>query len=97
MHWENEADLTYSEGTPNEHLYTNAIQKYFRAPHLFVGFPTRYEPKSQQVEPILMTSRDGVLFQRYAEAVIPRTAPGIATTIAATIWSGACFSCPQTE
>ncbi len=75
MHWENEADLTYSEGTPNEHLYTNAIQKYFRAPHLFVGFPTRYEPKSQQVEPILMTSRDGVLFQRYAEAVIPRTAP----------------------
>ena len=73
--WENEADLTYTEGTPTEHLYTNAIQKYFRAPHLFIGFPTRYEPKSQQVEPILMTSRDGVMFHRYAEAVIPRTAP----------------------
>ncbi|QDS91568.1 hypothetical protein FF011L_02980 [Roseimaritima multifibrata] len=73
--WENEADLTYTEGTPNEHLYTNAIQKYFRAPHLFIGFPTRYEPKSQQVEPILMTSRDGQTFHRYAEPVIPRTAP----------------------
>jgi len=73
--WENEADLAYTEGTPREHLYTNAIQKYFRAPHLFVGFPTRYEPKSQQVEPILMTSRDGYTFNRYAEAVIPRTAP----------------------
>lgn len=75
IHWENEADLTYHEGTPTEHLYTNAIQKYFRAPHLFIGFPTRYEPKSQQVEPILMTSRDGTLFHRYADAVIPRTAP----------------------
>ena len=73
--WENEADLTYPKGTPREHLYTNAIQKYFRAPHLFIGFPTRYEPKSQQVEPILMSSRDGQTFHRHAEAVIPRTAP----------------------
>lgn len=73
--WDNEADLTYTKGTPNEHLYTNAIQKYFRAPHLFIGFPTRFETKSQQVEPILMTSRDGTKFHRYAEAVVPRTAP----------------------
>jgi hypothetical protein len=73
--WKNEADLTYTEGTPSEHLYTNAIQPYFRAPHLFIGFPTRYEVKSQQVEPILMTSRDGLKFHRYAEAVVPRTAP----------------------
>ncbi len=75
IHWENEADLAYTAGTPNEHLYTNAIQKYFRAPHLFVGFPTRFEPKSQQVEPIFMTSRDGQTFHRYADAVVPRTAP----------------------
>jgi hypothetical protein len=75
MHWENEADLTYADGTPNEHLYTNAVQKYFRAPYLFIGFPTRFEPKTQQVEPILMTSRDGVDFHRYADAVIPQSAP----------------------
>jgi len=75
IHWENEADLSYTQGTPNEHLYTNAIQKYFRAPHLYIGFPTRYEPKSQQVEPVLMTSRDGVRFHRSSEPVIPRTAP----------------------
>ncbi|MBT6158225.1 MAG: hypothetical protein HOL01_07415 [Planctomycetaceae bacterium] len=75
IHWENEADLSYAEGTPTEHLYTNAIQKYFRAPHLFIGFPTRFEAKSQQVEPILMTSRDGRKFHRYADAVVPRTAP----------------------
>lgn len=75
LHWENEADLRYSPGTPDEHLYTNAIQKYFRAPHLFIGFPTRFEPRSQQVEPVFMCSRDGVMFRRYAEPVIPRTAP----------------------
>ncbi|MEZ6087577.1 MAG: hypothetical protein R3C05_06040 [Pirellulaceae bacterium] len=75
INWSNQADLTYPEGTPVEHLYTNAIQKYFRAPHLFIGFPTRYEPKSQEVEPVLMTSRDGVAFTRFADPVIPRTAP----------------------
>ncbi|MFT5465365.1 MAG: hypothetical protein ACI8UO_000459 [Verrucomicrobiales bacterium] len=76
INWENEADLAYVEGTPEQHLYTNAIQKYFRAPHLFVGFPTRYLPKQgQRVEPILMTSRDGVLFHRWNEAVIPEEAP----------------------
>jgi len=73
--WGEPADLIYTEGTPREHLYTNAIQKYFRAPHLFVGFPTRYEPRSQQVEPILMLSRDGRTFHRHGEPVIPRTAP----------------------
>ena len=75
INWTHEADLTYPEETPSEHLYTNAIQKYFRAPHLFIGFPTRFEPRSQQVEPILMTSRDGVRFHRFADAVIPRSAP----------------------
>ncbi len=73
--WEEEADLRYQEGTPREHLYTNAIQKYFRAPHIFIGFPTRYDAKSQQVEPILMTSRDGQSFARYAEPVIAQSAP----------------------
>jgi len=73
--WENEADLAYSPGTPTEHLYTNAVLKYFRAPHIFVGFPTRFEPKSQEVEPIFMMSRDGKTFHRYAKPVIPRDAP----------------------
>jgi hypothetical protein len=27
---------------PDEALYTNQVQPYYRAPHLFVGFPTRY-------------------------------------------------------
>lgn len=74
IHWENQADLHYGD-SPNEHLYTNAIQPYFRAPHLFIGFPTRFQPKTQQVEPVFMTSRDGVHFRRWSEALIPITAP----------------------
>ncbi|MCB1235560.1 MAG: hypothetical protein KDM91_10855 [Verrucomicrobiae bacterium] len=74
--WENQADLTYPEGTPAQHLYTNAIRPYFRAPHVYLGFPTRYLPdEGQRVEPIFMISRDGVEFLRYNEPVIPEDAP----------------------
>ncbi len=72
--WTNQADLKYSAAPP-EHLYTNAVMPYFRAPHLFIGFPTRYQPKTQQVEPVLMTSRDAVNFRRWPEELIPITAP----------------------
>ena len=76
LHWEPHTDLTYPEGTPKQHLYTNAIQKYFRAPHLFLGFPTRFLPdEDQRVEPIVMLSRDGEKFQRYNQPVIPESAP----------------------
>lgn len=29
-------------GAPAEHLYTNQIYPYYRAPHIFLGFPMRY-------------------------------------------------------
>ncbi|MCA9209246.1 MAG: hypothetical protein KDA55_12860, partial [Planctomycetales bacterium] len=41
LHWENDTDLTYKD-SPVEHLYTNQIAPYFRAPHILIGFPTRY-------------------------------------------------------
>ncbi|MDQ3622175.1 MAG: hypothetical protein M3463_06770 [Verrucomicrobiota bacterium] len=74
LHWENQADLSYGDAPP-EHLYTNAILPYARAPHLFIGFPTRFQAKTQQVEPVLMTSRDAVNFKRWPTALIPITAP----------------------
>ncbi len=59
-----------------EHLYTNAIQPYERAPHVYVGFPTRYLPKQgSRVEPVFMTSRDGLNFKRWSDPVIPESAP----------------------
>jgi hypothetical protein len=74
IHWTGQADLRYGDA-PREHLYTNAVMPYFRAPHLFIGFPTRFQPKTQQVEPVFMTSRDGVNFRRWPEELIPITAP----------------------
>lgn len=72
--WSEPKFLAYGDA-PVEHLYTNAIRTYAKAPHLFIGFPTRFQPKTQQVEPILMTSRDGMNFKRWAEELIPITAP----------------------
>lgn len=75
MNWPNYVDLVYPNSPP-QHLYTNAVGPYFRAPHLFVAFPTRYLPdEGERVEPIFMTSRDGVSFHRWNEPVIPQGAP----------------------
>ena len=35
LHWGPHADLTYAD-SPEEHLYTNQIKPYYRAPHLFI-------------------------------------------------------------
>jgi hypothetical protein len=74
LNWENEHDLAY-EDSPSEHLYTNAIQPLPGAAHLMIGFPTRFQPKTEQVEPVFMSSRDGVTFRRWPQALIPITAP----------------------
>jgi hypothetical protein len=41
LKWENYSDLTY-EDSPVEHLYTNQVGPYIRAPHILIGLPTRY-------------------------------------------------------
>ncbi|MBM3891615.1 MAG: hypothetical protein FJ388_21085 [Verrucomicrobia bacterium] len=41
LKWDQQADLKYVDSPP-EHLYTNQIKPYHRAPHIFIGFPTRY-------------------------------------------------------
>ena len=41
LNWGPHADVKYVD-SPDEHLYTNQIKPYYRAPHIFIGFPTRY-------------------------------------------------------
>ena len=41
LDWGEDADLTYVD-SPDEHLYTNQIGPYYRAPHILIGIPTRY-------------------------------------------------------
>lgn len=90
MKWGDEADLVYP-GKPDQaalpyldrvQLYTNAVQTYARAPHLFIAFPTQFiqkskdsPPKFYQTQPLFMSSRDGVTFKRWDEPVISMTAP----------------------
>ncbi len=51
VQWTPSVYVNYSEGRPDE-LYTNQIMPYFRAPHIFLGFPTRYveRPWSESLE-----------------------------------------------
>jgi hypothetical protein len=75
VNWTDPVPLRIKE-EKKEHLYTNAIQPYERAPHIYLGFPTRYLPKQgQRVEPVFMTSRDGLNFKRWSAPVIPESAP----------------------
>ncbi len=41
LHWGPAADLRYVD-SPAEHLYTNQVKSYHRAPHILLGFPARY-------------------------------------------------------
>lgn len=74
LHWSEPRFLEYGE-TELEQLYTNAILPCPRAPHILIGFPTRFQPRNQQVEPTFMASRDGLHFTRWLDAVVPITAP----------------------
>lgn len=41
-HWSSPEWLTYYNTPPDEQLYTNAVKPYYRAPHIYIGFPARY-------------------------------------------------------
>jgi hypothetical protein len=83
--------------SPDEGLYTNQVQPYYRAPHVFLGFPMRYVDRIAQKVSLMalpdpvhrqrrmtfsprygsvltdlqfMTSRDGMTFKRWNEALI---------------------------
>lgn len=40
-HWSNSKPLSYPDSPPQQ-MYTNQISPYYRAPHIRIGFPTRY-------------------------------------------------------
>lgn len=94
--WTAPESLRFQAGLPDEQLYTNGVEPYYRAPHIYVGFPTRYverpwsismralpdlehrewRSKAEQrigtaiTDGLLMSSRDGVHFERWGEAFI---------------------------
>ena len=78
IHWTRPKWLMFGNA-PREQLYTNAITPYFRAPHIFMGFPKRFI-EERKIEAghryqglsdgVFMTSRDGLHFHRFLEAFL---------------------------
>lgn len=78
VHWTEPVFIEYADER-KEHMYTNGIQPYFRAPHIYIGLPARFVPNRQKVpdhptsgvsDGVLMSSRDGLHFERWEEAFI---------------------------
>jgi len=80
LEWKGIRFLGY-RGAKREHLYTSAIQRYDRASHLLVGFPTRILPRSNfpdrpdWTEPMLIAGRDGYSFKHWPTPIIPAILP----------------------
>ncbi len=87
IHWTDPVFLDYGDAPP-QHLYTNAITPYFRAPHIYMGFPKRFVPSRVSEtdrkanatgisDGVFMTSRDQIHFHRWLEAFVrPGIDPG---------------------
>lgn len=81
VHWTEPKWLDFG-GTALEHFYTNGITPYFRAPHIYLGFPMRFVPERTRIgaedrktdglsDAVLMSSRDGIAWNRtFMEAFI---------------------------
>ena len=76
-HWTKGQELDFG-GAPLEHLYTNAVTPYSRAPHIYLGFPMRFvggrtfQPGAEAgaSDGVFMTSRDGLHFHRWLEGFV---------------------------
>lgn len=98
IHWEKQGLIEFERFGPtkSEQFYTNQIRPYYRAPHIYIGFPSRYVDRgwtaatralpsldlrlqrakghprygTAVTDALLITSRDGLQFQRWDEAFI---------------------------
>jgi len=73
LHWTPLRRLDFG-ATPPEHIYTNGIGPYARAPHILLGFPRRFWPDRRRYsddkllpgisDTCFISSRDGLRFDR---------------------------------
>lgn len=78
-HWSEPEVILYGDAPP-EDFYTMMPQQYFRAPHIYIGMPTRFMAKRKAVpewwrdgvsEGVLVSSRDGLKWERtFLEAIL---------------------------
>lgn len=80
----------YFPGAEVEELYTNQIIPYYRAPHIFVGLPTRYvmRPWSEAMEALPESERRRSLMERTGEN---RIGTALTDTVFMSSRDGICF------
>jgi hypothetical protein len=58
LHWDAPVDM--NPNLPGEHLYTSQTHPYFRAPHIYIALPTRYQPdRGSSTDILFMATRAG--------------------------------------
>lgn len=58
LHWTEPVNMRANE--PGEHLYTSCTHPYFRAPHIYVALPTRFQARAGAITDIVfMATRPG--------------------------------------
>lgn len=68
-HWTEPQMLKFVD-SPDEALYTNQIEPYYRAPEIFVGFPTRYVDR--QFSPAAMRALPDPVHRQRRMSFVPR-------------------------
>lgn len=78
LEWTEPVDMEANQ--PGEHLYTSGTQPYFRAPHLYIALPTRFQvDRGSITDVVFMSTRPGATrYDRtFKEAFIrPGLGPG---------------------
>ncbi len=77
LNWTEPRLLDFGDA-PEAHLYWNTALPYFRAPHLYLGFPMRLKEYHDEktgkthdwTDAIFMVSRDGFHFRQHVEAFV---------------------------
>ncbi|MEQ8788965.1 MAG: hypothetical protein RIC55_21820 [Pirellulaceae bacterium] len=58
LNWTEPVDMQANQ--PGEHLYTSVTQPYFRAPHIYIALPTRFQARAGAITDIVfMAARPG--------------------------------------
>jgi hypothetical protein len=77
IHWSDPVRMQFGN-TPMEHLYTNATQPYFRAPHIYIALPKRFLPDRAALTPAeaMTLVRDSAYRVASSDAVLMSTRGG---------------------
>ncbi len=90
INWSPGEWLSYP-GTPAQELYTNQVIPYYRAPHLFLGFPARYLDRGWSPS---MESLGELEHRRHrSEKIEPRTGTGLTDGLFMSSRDGKTFRC----